>query len=347
LIRFPKDLEGASIHPEDFIAPLIKEDGEIMKALLSEPDRYFAKHALTLLCQASPSLCNVFKHVRANANAAREWLQETIQSLEGKVPGFEIISKSEIIRDCLREEIEKGTHPGKALRKCFSRTKLKGALGEWADELDLSKEIARWLKLDKDQEKRLREALRPVKITSKGIEFRDHPSKLQKRFRERVRVWKEWIRKAIEDPGRASREVLGEMVKLGFTSEDIGRMAAVSDWVKDRYVSSFSHTVALVETEREAAEVDGWLDRLDRSVGVKEYLKGPARQLRTEMQADLKTIRRRTQAALRLQRAVTALRKDVDQELERRLFLKFEGVILAAREETYRQVSRPWGELPK
>jgi len=346
-VPFPRDLEAGSVAAADFLAPLIAEEEEILRALMQDPEKWLARSGLTLLCQASPTLCNVFKHVRANANAARESVQETIRGLESKVPGFEAVSRSEILRDCVREAIARGESPAAALRACYSADKLKDALGEWRDKLDLTDEIARRVDLDAKQSALLREMLRPVEITSKGIEFADRPSPLQRRFRDRVAAWSGRWREAIEDPKRLTRETLQEMARIGLTEEELGRMACVADWMKDRVVASIASAVSRVEIEDEASQVDGWLRRLEGSVGAPEYVKGPARQLREEARADLDAIRREAETALRLQRAVTALRDDVDREIAARLASRMELLMLRADSARLRRDAREWGALPK
>ena len=346
-VPFPRDLEAGSVAVADFLAPLISEEEEVMRVLMRDPEKWLARSGLTLLCQASPTLCNVFKHLRANANAARETVQETIRSLESRVPGFEAVSRSEILRECVREAIAKGENPAAALRACYSTDRLKDALGEWRDKLDLGHEIARRLGLDPAQTSLLREMLRPVAITSKGLEIVDRPSPLQRRFRNRVAEWTGRWREAIEDPRRVTRETLQEMARIGLSDEDLGRMAAVADWMKERVVASIASAVSRVEIEDEAAQLDGWLATLDGSVDVPEYLKGPARQLRAESRADLESIRREAETALRLQRAVTALRDDVDRELASRLAARMELLMLRADSARLRRDAREWGSLPK
>lgn len=237
-IPFPRDLQAGSVALVDFLAPLIAEEEEAMRILLQDPAPWLANSGLTLLCQTSPTLCNVFKHVRANANAARESLQQTIRSLEDKVPGLGIVGRSEILRDCVREALANGRDPALALRACFRQDKLKDVLGEWADRLDLSREISQWLRLDPAEERLLREMLRPIRVTAGGIELVDDPTLLQRRFRERVAAWtSRWI-EALDNPGRASKEVGRELARIGLTGGDLGRMASLSPWLKERVVST-------------------------------------------------------------------------------------------------------------
>jgi hypothetical protein len=346
-IPFPRDLQAGSVALADFLAPLVAEEEDIMRILLEDPEKWLAKSGLTLLCQTSPTLCNVFKHVRSNANAARESVQDTVRGLEEKVPGLDIVGRSEILRDCLREALAKGRDPASALRACFDRDKLKSVLGEWVDRLDLAQEITRWLKLDDKEEKLLREMLRPIRITAKGIELVDDPTLLQRRFRERVDVWTARWREAVDRPGRASKEVEREMARVGLTRDDLGRMASLADWMKDRSVSTLSNQLARIELEDEAARVDAWLAAIDGSAGLPEYIKAPARQLRAETRADLETIRRKADTAARLQRAVTALRDDVDAEINRRLAAGVDRLILRAEAARLAREGREWGGLPK
>jgi hypothetical protein len=337
-IPFPKDVEGRRLVATDMLAPIVAEEGEILKVLLEDPEKWLARNGLTLLCQASPTLCNVFKHIRANANAARESLQEALRSLEEKVPGFEIISRSEILRACAREAIDRGEHPGRALKACFSSDKLKSALGEWLNELDLGREISRWLGLDADQEKLVRDVLRPIRITAEGVEYVDDPPPLQKRFRERVRVWREAFSEGV-DPKR--------VLEAGLAREDLARLKALPSWIRDRYVATFAYAVSRVEIERDAAEVDVWLERLDAAVGAPEHVKAPARQLRAENRAAVEQIRREAETARKLQEAVTAFRDDVDREIAARLDARMDALARRGDAERFARDGRPWGALPK
>lgn len=346
-IRFPRDMQAGSVALVDFLAPLIAEEEEIMRVLLQDPEKWLAKSGLTLLCQASPTLCNVFKHVRSNANAARESVQDTIRGLEDKVPGLDIVARSEILRDCIREALSNGRDPAAALRACFRQDKVRDVLGEWVDRLDLSREISRWLKLDAAQERLLREMLRPIRITADGIELVDDPTLLQRRFRERVSVWTgRWI-KALDNPGRASSEILREMERVGLTGEDLGRMASLSGWMKERAVSTLSNQLSRIELEDEAAQVDAWLAAIDGSSGLPEYIKAPARQLRAETRFAIDAVRRQAETAARLQRAVTALRDDVDAELYRRLAAAVERIAMRADASRLAREGREWGALSK
>lgn len=93
--------------------------------------------------------------------------------------------------------------------------------------------------------------------------------------------------------------------------------------------------------------MDAWLAAVDGAAGLPEYIKAPARQLRAETRAALDAVRRRAETAARLQRAVTALRNDVDAELNRRVAAGMERLALRADAARLARQGRDWGALPK
>lgn len=341
-IPFADDVGAAGLEPEQVLAPLLQEDGRLMEILLKEAEKTLPNHALTLLCQASPTLCNVFKHVRANLNAARAELLELVRSIENKAPGVEIISRSEILRDCLREEIRKGTPPGRALRACLSRDRLKNMFGEWVRRIDLVDELARWLGLNPQEARVLRKLLRPVRITAKGLEIGDGASPVEKRFREKFRGWYEQLRRILHRPSKLSRKVADRLLGFGITPEEIGRISA-GGWVADRTLRTLARVLAELETGEEVSRVEGYLLRVEASAGVRAYIRFPVRQLREENRAEMDRLRREIEMSVRMHRALTALREDIDRGLAERIFQRLNSLQRSAEAEAFRRDLGVWG----
>jgi hypothetical protein len=344
----PKDVGGLSFDPRELILAIFEQEtnDKILNEIIMTAEKELVSNALTLMCQASPTLCNTIKHVRANANSMMQAIQQQLAVLESKLPGLTRIIKAEIIHGCFEEKLKKGVPVPVALRECLSARKLKSVGGKIMEELDLAKEISALFGLSREDEDFLSRLLRHVKITPDGVEVELAKPRLDKHYwRLREKYYDRW-RRAFEGlrEGRVDAFMTdGPVPKTFLSREEISRVSLLPDWQRERIVSMTSGAMAYYELHQQVTRIDRYLAATSQAQGASEGIRQAAQMEREEILREMKRLEIENQRRLELQDAMLMAQDEADAHVSFVIQCRLNSLKTQREAEEFDVRSKPWG----
>lgn len=275
---------------------------ELKDKLLDLAEDAIASSALTLLCQASPTFCNVVKHHRANANDMLQILQTEMQGLLQKLPGYDQAARAQAIVDCVQKKrLDKVPLP-QALKECDAHRFVKDIAGDWLPEIDLKSEIRKLLKLDRKEQDNVDRLVSNTTIKPDAVRRRQNLDGVARRYNE--------LR---EEKAR----------NLPFTPEERDRVAALPPPARATLEAGLAQELALLELQQEVHRTQRYLEALEQSPAANEALRREARAERERLDRDLERLRREVETFRSVRETALAGRSAAEQHIERTVRSRF------------------------
>lgn len=257
--------------------------------------------ALTLLCEASPTACQVFQHHRINAGAMLkvdyDWCGAVTQGVETGLQS----AQANAIKECLAEKQRQGMPLDDAKRACQNASAMRGFGGLKVSEIRLVDELVRALKLGPADQKLAKEYLSDVGYSTRGASGTLRPSAVsdafERRRQEKYGAWEQAFAEAAST-GTISpevREKLGPKGARQMLTEDLRQVARLSRTEHGLFLWHMATEAAFFEVELEVANLERWLATLRRDPqadrGTVEQVERQLTDLRSEMN-QLRDLRR-------------------------------------------------------
>src|SRR5581483_1714561 len=141
---------------------------EFMKGILNYALSELTGSGLTLLCEASPTACQVFQHYRINANEMLKVNYNWCQAIQQGVDSGLQKSQAAAIKSCLDEKRNQGMTIDQALSACQNSNKMQGFGGLQVVNLNILSELSRALNLAPADQKRASLLLNDVTLSTSG-----------------------------------------------------------------------------------------------------------------------------------------------------------------------------------
>lgn len=256
--------------------------------------------ALTLLCEASPTACQVFQHTRINAGAMMkadyDWCAAVTQGVDTGLQS----AQANAIKECLAEKQRQGMPVDEAKRACQAASVMRGFGGVKVAEIRIVDELVRALKLNAHDQKLAKEYLSDVGYSTRGATGTLRPSAVSEAFerrrQEKYGAWEQAFAEAAAT-GTLSpevREKLGPKGARQMLVEDLRRVATLSRAQHGLFLWHMATEAAFFEVELEVANVERWLGTLRRDPqadrGTVEQVERQLADLHAEM-AQLRQLR--------------------------------------------------------
>lgn len=299
---------------------------ELKDKFLDLAEDAIASSALTLLCQASPTFCNVVKHHRANANDMLRILQAEMQGLLEKLPGYDKVARAQAIVDCVQKKRAENVPLPKALKECDAHKFVKDIAGDWLPEIDLKSELKKLLKLDKKEQETM------DKLVSNTTVKPDSVKREQK----------------LDGVARRYNELREEKSKnLPFTPEEQVRIATLPPSIRASLEASLAQELALLELQQEVHRTQRYLEALEQSPAANEALRREARAERERLDRELERLRREVETFRSVRETALSGRNAAERHIEHTVRSRFAQA--AANEAARRKQieNREWGTSSK
>lgn len=342
-VKLPDLIGAAGLDPRKFLRDLLREEivDADLDSLLRDAQRALARHAMTLLCQASPTICNLVKHQRANANALQDTLQQQLASLAGQIPGVDRLARIEALDGCLRERLRRDGRPLDAFAACARQALPLGLDGKPMRMLDLQKEIGKFLGLSREDRDLLSSLTHKLRLTAGGIE-RETTSAVRALWKDLREKHKAVWERAFTEPTMPP-----ELRDLALRKEDVAHIAAMPVEIREPTTAVLADSFALVDLKSRALRARQWLKEVEGSPGVPETVREMTRAELKELDEDIALIEERVRLQGLAQEAVLRARGAGERYLAdtfRRLTESLRAMEQRAR---FDRESAPWGSLPK
>lgn len=273
---------------------------EFTKGLIEYALSEITGSALTLLCEASPTACQVFQHHRINANAMLKVNQDWCRSVEQGIDTGLQSARASAIKDCLAEKQRQGMAVDDAKQACQTPTTLRGFGGVKVPEIRIVDELTRALNLGSQDQNLAKKYLSDVAVSPQGASGTVRPSAVSEAFEQRRQgkygAWEQAFAEAASS-GTISQDVRDKLGPKGARQmlvEDLRQVALLSPSQHSLFLWHMATEAAFFEVELEVTNVERWLTTLRRDPqadrGTVQQVERQLADLRSEM-AQLRQLR--------------------------------------------------------
>jgi hypothetical protein len=237
---------------------------EFMKGILNYALSELTGSGLTLLCEASPTACQVFQHYRINANELLKVNYNRCQAIQQGVDSGLQKSQAASIKSCIDEKRKQGMPLDQALSECQNSNKMQGFGGVQVINLSILGELTRALNLSAADQKRVGLLLNDVTLTTTGASGQIRPDAVPKAFLKRrteyLGSWDDALAQAKDDQpiAPATLEALTPPGASRILADEVKEIARLCAARQRLYVSQMASSAALLSLTVDIQ----WLERL-------------------------------------------------------------------------------------
>jgi hypothetical protein len=237
---------------------------EFMKGILNYALSELTGSGLTLLCEASPTACQVFQHYRVNANEMLKVNYNWCQAIQQGVDSGLQKSQAAAIKACIDEKRQQGRTMDQALQACQNSNKMLSFGGLQVINLSVLGELSRGLKLSPEDQKRASFLINDVTLTTSGVsgQIRSDviPQAFLKRRDQYLGAWDDALSQAKDDQSiaRKTLEALSPPGAPPVLPDEVKEIGRLSPTRQRLFVSQMASTSALLSLTVDIQ----WLERL-------------------------------------------------------------------------------------
>lgn len=237
---------------------------EFMKGILNYALSELTGSGLTLLCEASPTACQVFQHYRINANEMLKVNYNWCQAIQQGVDSGLQKSQAAAIKSCIDEKRRQGLTMDQALSACQNSNKMQGFGGVQVVNLSVLGELTRALNLTPADRTRAELLINDVSLSTSGASGQIRPDVVPQAFLKRrteyLASWDEALSHAadpepIPDPTLQKLSPPGAPKVLG---DEVKEVARLSPPRQRLYVGQVASSSALLSLTVDIQ----WMERL-------------------------------------------------------------------------------------
>jgi hypothetical protein len=326
---------------------------EFVTDLLNAGEGYLASSALNLLCQSSPTLCNVFKHHRASANLLLGLGYDKCRAMEQVLQNDAQRTRARILKDCMERKLRENPNVpiDEAYEACLKSDEIRNFRGEFVKEINLVEDLSKYFQIEGQRKGDLEQIFGKARVSSKGVT--DQASLVDavgSMYTSTKRAYLDAWGQALRDvaAGRESAHGLYEQlspegVRLG--PDDVRQINLLPDWKRDLLIRALASLFAYYETIRRIAAVESLLSELEAS-GKSGALKDKLAKDRERLREERERMKSEFEAARQVQQAIVAGRDEVEAHVA--TILQNKVGALQQQIETERiqkDFGTPWGEF--
>jgi len=326
---------------------------EFVSDLLNAGEGYLAASGLNLLCQSSPTLCNVFKHHRASANLLLGLDYDKCRAMEQVLQNDTQRTRARILKECLEQKLRENPNVpiDEAYQACLKSDEIRNFRGEFVKEINLVEDLSRYFQIEAGRKSDLEQIFGKASVSSKGVS--DQASLVEAvggmynvTKRAYIDAWSQAFRDiaAGQESGQGLYDRLApEGARLG--PDDIRRINLLPDWKRDLLVRALSSVFAYYETIRRIAAVESLLSELEAS-GKSGALKDKLAKDRDRLKEERERMKNEFEAARQVQQAIVAGRNEVEAHVATVLSNKVGALQQHIESERiHKEFGAPWGQF--
>jgi hypothetical protein len=326
---------------------------EFISDLLNAGEGYLAASGLNLLCQSSPTLCNVFKHHRASANLLLAVDYDKCRAMEQVLQNDTQRTRARILKECLERKLRENPNVpiDEAYEACLKSDEIRNFRGEYVKEINLVEDLSKYFQIDGDRKGDLEQIFGKARVSSKGVS--DQASLVDAvggMYNAAKRGYIEAWSQALRDIG-AGREpaqdlcnrLAPEGARLG--PDDVRHINLLPDWKRDLLVRALSSLFGYYETIHRVAAVESLLSELEAS-GKSGALKDKLAKDRDRLKEERERMKNEFEAARQVQQAIVAGKDEVEAHVATVLSNKVGALQQQIESERIqKEFGAPWGQF--
>jgi len=326
---------------------------EFVQDLLNAGEGYLASNALNLLCQASPTLCNVFKHHRANANALLAINYDKCQAMEQVLQNDTQRARARILKDCMERMLKENPQISldDAQRKCMRAQEFRNLRGEFVKELNLVEDLSKFFELDPETSKDVSSILGETRLTAQGKEQTQAGSLggyYTTRKQGYVSAWTSAFSRKAFSSGLSQDDLRALAPRAAaVTQEDVRILNLIPDWKRDLLVRVLAGAFALYDATIRARQIEELIARV-QAAGASELVKDELEARRKKARDELASLREEYEGMRVMQQAILSARVESEAEVAKVIQGKVSLLSQSLQNEhVFDRFGTGWGKLKK
>lgn len=266
---------------------------EFIKGILNYGLSQLAGSGLTLLCEASPTACQVFQHYRINANELLKVNYNWCQAIQQGVGSGLQQSQAAAIKACIDQKRQGGATMDQALAQCQQSNKMQGFGGVQVVNLSVLGELSRALGLSSADQKRVGLLLSDVMLSTAGASGQIRadvvPQAFLKRRNDYLSGWDDALSQAKNGPSiaQSTLEALTPPGAPPLLPDEVQEISRLSPTRQRLYVSQMASSAALLSLTVDVHRLERLLQagRKDPSIdqGFVKWLERELEDLRQQL----------------------------------------------------------------
>ena len=237
---------------------------EFMKGILNFGLTELAGSGLTLLCEASPTACQVFQHYRINANELLKVNYNWCQAIQQGVDSGLQKSQAASIKSCIDDKRNQGASMDQAISQCQNSNKMQSFGGIQVVNLSILGELTRALNLNSSDQKRVGLLLNDVTLSTSGAsgQIRSDvvPQAFLKRRNDYLGSWNDALSQ-VQSSQPIDASTLAALTPPGappLLADEVKEIARLAPARQGLYISQMASSSALLSLTVDIQ----WLERL-------------------------------------------------------------------------------------
>jgi hypothetical protein len=282
-------------NPMAGIRALVSEDmaSEATGMLLDMAEGELVSNGMTLLCQASPTLCDVLKHYRFSAQALLKLNYDKCRAIDDALQNATKRMQAEATKECLKRKLQEGKSLPEAMRECereYPQEPLRDLGGERVRQIDLNRQLEKLFGRGAGEE----ELLQDLKIGATGASGRWTSDRAERMYEEARKSYeKKWSEAEAAGAEQATEEMLAGLVPewAGFraTRQDLTALASMEERRRSIALGQLASDLAMLELSKKIRELDS---KLSAAKTKAELTPGAPQELVERIEAERKELQR-------------------------------------------------------
>jgi hypothetical protein len=286
---------------------------EFMRGLLNYALSELTGSGMTLLCEASPTACQVFQHYRINANEMLKVHYDWCSAIQAGADAGLQRSQASAIKLCLDEKARQGMTLDAARDACRSANTLQGIGGIQVVNLSVLDQLARSLNLTGPDRKRLSLLVNDVNITAQGatgtIRADVLPDRFVARRQEYLGAW-DAVLQAAQNDGPVPDDLLQALTPPGappLLSDEVRQITRLGPARQRLYTTRMASSSALLSLTLDVQWAERLLQAARKAPVMDETLKRTLESELGDLRRQLEQLRELREQQLFYNRALAEL----------------------------------------
>lgn len=321
-------------------------DRQVGEEFLQAIESDLASNALVLACQASPTICDAIKHYRLTASQFLQLQNDQCRGFEDALNGMPQKIRARAVLACIEEKKAQGWPLDRALEACQKAESLRDLSGRETQEVDILKELTRFLKLDGELEKLLQAIGQPVKFGGGSASADLNLQGIEKIFADVYAEFEKSWQEAMKKEAKLTADDLGRLAPPGaprVRATDVISLALLPETRREAAIKSLASTSAYLKLASQLEELEMMIRAVEASPASEE-LAPVLRQQREWISSELARLEDRYRRQVFANESYSRVLDSLEEEVDRRFEARFADARTEAKVRQVTNDTRKWGD---
>jgi len=239
---------------------------EFLDATVGSLEGMLVGNTMELLCETSPTLCQLIQHYRMATNAMLTMEYDRCRAIEGAVDNAQKRIAASALKSCMEAEAARGVPLDEAQRKCQQSDSVRGLMGDKVAKFDMVDELTKQFGLKAEDAAALKKTGQDLTYDGKRISGVADAASMTRRYDELRTGYADAWSDAVDLAGRGEAPPAEQTAKLlpagspVVTTRELEEIAALPPFERKAVIDSVAGAAALLAFTAEIQKVEQILE---------------------------------------------------------------------------------------